>query len=133
MRKLWLVIALALLPTLCCAQQWTPFRYYGTAVISASTFTSALIAPAKSGEQVIVTHWFAEPVSGTIISFWFSSSNTCTPVTASGITSMTITNNQPIMDGDGSAPIVAGPVGSALCAQAVTAAVPGLVTYGQAP
>lgn len=133
MKKLWLVLALALWPTLAWAQSPISFRYAGTVVISASTFTSALIAPALTGEQVLITHWFAEPVSGTIVSFWFSKNNNCTPVAVAGITSMVISNNSPIMDGVGDAPLVAGPIGDALCAQAVTAAIPGLVTYGIVP
>lgn len=132
MRKLLVLMVLASWASIASAQS-SIFRYGGTTVISSSTFTSAMIAPPLVGEQIVVTHWFAEPTSGAIVSFWFSSNATCIPVTAAGITSMTIANNSPIADGDGNGVIVAGPVGNALCAQAVTQPIPGLVTYGLVP
>jgi hypothetical protein len=134
MKKLFLGFGLLFaLTSSAFAQQLNNFRYGGATVISASTYVSALVAPAVAGQQNIVTHWFAEPVSGTIVSFWTSPSNSCTPVGFSGVTSLTISNNTPIMDGSGNGALFAAPSGQAICIQAVTAGIPGLVTYGISP
>lgn len=134
MRKLWLAFVFLYFVVPASAQSITQFRYKGTTIISSSTFTSALIAPAIPGEQNLITHWFAEPTSGATVSFWASINNNCTPaIPNSGITSMVVSNNQPIMDGSGDAPIAAAPIGDAICAQDLVAPIPGLVTYGIVP